>query len=105
MPRSFFKFLLWGADSLSDSGLRLGLIKLGLSPLLARPPAILAAMISTWLANKRQTFNVSKARSIPEVARYSIGALLTALLNDFIYSGPGYGTSAIFLCHCCVNSV
>ncbi len=70
MSVSFLKFLtVGGLGFLIDAGLTLGLIHLGLSPLLARPPAILAAMVFTWLANRQHTFQVEKERSWSEALR------------------------------------
>lgn len=88
MSASSFKFLVVGGlGFLIDSGLTLSLIKLGFSPLLARPPAILAAMVFTWLANRRHTFKVGKTRSLPEAARYTTVAVVSATLSYLIYSG------------------
>jgi len=87
MPARFFRFLLVGGIGfLIDSGVTLGLIALGLSPWLARPPAILLAMAFTWLANRHVTFAVGNKRSVSEAARYSAVALLAALANYLIYS-------------------
>lgn len=87
MSARFFRFLLVGGIGfIMDSGLTLGLIALGLSPLLARPPAILVAMIFTWLANRQVTFAVGNKKSVPEAVRYSTVALLAALINYLIYS-------------------
>jgi len=86
MSARFFRFLLVGGIGfLIDSGLTLGLIALGLSPLLARPPAILVAMAFTWLANRHVTFAVGNKKSVSEIARYSVVALLAAMANYLIY--------------------
>lgn len=87
MSTRVFRFLLVGSIGfLVDSGLTLGLIALGFSPLLARPPAILVAMVFTWLANRHVTFAVGNKRSVSEAARYSVVALLAAMANYLIYS-------------------
>ena len=87
MSVRFLGFLVVGGlGFLIDIGLTLGLIRLGLSPLLARPPSILAAMLFTWLANRHITFAVSHKKNVSEVVRYSGVALLAALLNYLIYS-------------------
>lgn len=87
MSARFFRFLLVGGIGfVIDSGLTLGLIALGLSPLRARPPAILVAMAFTWLANRHVTFAVGNKKSVSEAVRYSAVALLAALINYLIYS-------------------
>lgn len=87
MSNSVLKFLIVGGFGfLIDSSLTMGLIQLGLSPLIARPPAIFITMIFTWQANRQYTFNVAKARNLPEFLRYTTTALIAALLNYFIYS-------------------
>lgn len=84
----FFKFLIVGGlGFFIDAGLTLGLISVGLLPLLARPPAILAAMAFTWLANRKLTFRMQSAKSMAEALRYGTVALLVALLNYLIYYG------------------
>ena len=87
MPTRFLRFLLvGGVGFLIDSGLTIGLIALGLSPFTARPPAILIAMVFTWLANRHFTFAVSRRGCASEAFRYSAVALLGAIANYLIYS-------------------
>ena len=84
------RFLLFavvgGAGFVIDAGLTLALITAGVPPLLARPPAILAAMVFTWLANRTLTFRVSRERTMEEALRYSAVAVFVALVNYLIYS-------------------
>lgn len=85
---SFLKFLvIGGLGFVIDAGLTMGLIHAGLLPLIARPPAIIAAMVFTWLANRQHTFRVKKERSWAEAARYGTVAVVAACLNYLIYSG------------------
>jgi len=88
MSASFFKFLVVGGlGFLIDSGLTLGLIWAGISPLLARPPAIFAAMTFTWLANRQHTFSIGQKKNFSEVLRYASIAIIAAVANFLIYSG------------------
>jgi putative flippase GtrA len=82
----FSRFLVIGACGfLIDSGLTQILIGAGVSAFLARIPAIFAAMIFTWLANRKYTFRVERNRSIYEVIRYSGVATTGAVLNYLVY--------------------
>ncbi len=88
MSPRFLKFLVVGGlGFVVDAGITMGLIRLGISPLVARPPAILAAMVFTWLANRQVTFAVRHRKTLGEVIRYSGVAIVAALLNYVIYSG------------------
>jgi putative flippase GtrA len=88
MSESFIKFLVVGGlGFLIDAGLTLGLITIGISPLAARPPAIFAATLFTWLANRQHTFRVGRKSSLTEVVRYASVAGVAALANYLIYSG------------------
>lgn len=84
------RFLLFvavgGAGFVIDAGLTLALIAAGVPPLLARPPAILAAMAFTWLANRTLTFRVRREKSMMEAIRYGTVAVFVALVNYLIYS-------------------
>ena len=82
----FARFLLVGGlGFLVDVGLTQLLIMFEVVPVLARPPAIAAAMLVTWLANRHFTFAVRTKRSLHEVVRYVLVALATALVNYWIY--------------------
>jgi putative flippase GtrA len=89
MPNSavFVRFVIVGLIGfLVDSSGTLSLIALGMSPFLARPPAILAAMTATWLLNRQFTFQVKERRSASEAIRYAAVAIAAALLNYGAYS-------------------
>jgi putative flippase GtrA len=69
-----------------DAGGTWVLIFAGGSPFVARVPALIAAMITTWLLNRRLTFEVAHAKSGAELARYLVVASTSALLNYLLYS-------------------
>lgn len=82
----FLRFLIiGGAGFLVDAGLTMLLIKLAIDPLLARVPAIGAAIIFTWLANRSFTFQIRTRRSVPEAIRYVSVALSAAAVNYALY--------------------
>lgn len=83
----FRRFLIVGSlGFLVDSGLTHALILAGLSPLAARLPAMLVAMLVTWLANRRFTFETGQQRSTAELLRYALVAGAAFLLNYSLYS-------------------
>lgn len=65
--------------------LRLGM-SFGLSPLLARIPALALAMATTWLVNRAKTFHSSGKPVGVEAGQYAIVAIAAALLNYCIYA-------------------
>ncbi|MCD2451803.1 GtrA family protein [Methylicorpusculum oleiharenae] len=82
----FIRFILVGGIGFCiDAGLTYLLIHLTIKPWLARVPAILLAMIFTWLANRYFTYKVDKARTVSEAMNYSIVALMMAIINYLIY--------------------
>ncbi|MFM1990288.1 MAG: hypothetical protein RJA99_3245 [Pseudomonadota bacterium] len=85
---AFARFLLVGlAGFLVDSGVTLALIALGAGPWAARVPAIAAAMVFTWLANRRFAFRARTARTVSEAARYATVAAAMASFNYLAYLG------------------
>lgn len=81
------RFLLVGGGGFAiDMIATLLLIRAGVAPLYARPPAILLAMTFTWLANRAFTFQVAQQKTLAEALRYGAVALLGSLLNFLIYS-------------------
>jgi len=92
---SFLRFLLVGGlGFVVDAGLTLALIHIGWSAETARIPAIAAAMLLTWLANRLFTFRVAHKGSMGELARYVAVALAAACFNYAIYRlllGQGLG--------------
>ena len=82
----FVRFLLVGGSGfVIDVGLTYLLIRLGLAPWLARPPAIVCAAVFTWLANRQFTYQVTSQKSAHEATRYALVATLMATLNYAIY--------------------
>jgi putative flippase GtrA len=53
----------------------------------ARQPAIAAAALFTWLANRRATFAIRQRASVGELARYAAVASSAAVLNYGLYAG------------------
>jgi putative flippase GtrA len=86
MTRSFSRFLIVGAAGfIVDSGMTLAISYVGVSPILARAPAIAMAILTTWLMNRRFTFDVKTEKSVSEAARYVTVALSSAFLNFLLY--------------------
>jgi putative flippase GtrA len=70
-----------------DFGVLKGLIALGVSPYLARPVSMTAALVATWLLNRRLTFRTAAAPSWSEFARYAATAVMGMAINYVLYSG------------------
>ena len=82
----FFRFLVVGSlGFLIDAGLTSLLIRVDVSPFLARIPAIAFAMLFTWLVNRRFTFAVKEERSGREAIKYALVAFATAAFNYIVY--------------------
>jgi putative flippase GtrA len=85
---AFLRFVLVGGTGFAiDAGLTLGLILVGLSPVLARGPAILCAMAFTWSANRVFTYRARHRRSAAEAVRYATVAAVMAGFNYLLYLG------------------
>jgi putative flippase GtrA len=83
----FTRFLIIGGlGFIIDTGTTLGLISLGSSAFIARLPAILFAMIFTWLANRRFTFRLSTKATWRESIRYFTVAISMAGFNYLLFS-------------------
>jgi putative flippase GtrA len=83
----FVRFLfVGGIGFLVDAGGTWLLVYAGLSPLVARVPAIVAAVCITWLLNRTLTFKVKAPRSSAELARYFTVAASSAAMNYLLYS-------------------
>jgi len=78
--------LVGGAGFVIDVGLVYLLSRAGLSPIMARIPAISAAILFTWLLNRRLTFRVTERPSRNELFRYASVALTSGILNFGLYS-------------------
>lgn len=82
----FLRFLLVGGTGfIIDAGLTMVFMKCGAPPSLARIPAIGVAMLFTWTANRRLTYQVEAKANIREAVRYFSVAATMALLNYAIY--------------------
>lgn len=87
MTSKFVRFLfVGGIGFIVDAGGTLLLTQLGVSPILARVPSLLAAILVTWLFNRRLTFRVERPRSRAELMRYLTVAASSAGLNFLLYS-------------------
>lgn len=62
----------------------------GLSPFLARIPAIMTAMAFTWLVNRSRTFGKSSHSLAVEGFRYWMVGITSALVNYAVYSALMY---------------
>ena len=84
--KRFMRFLLVGGAGFAiDPGMTHALILSGLSPGVARVPAIGVAMLATWLANRHFTYQVATEKSPGEAFRYGVVAAVFALLNYLLY--------------------
>ena len=87
MSRQFLLFVCVGiAGFLVDAGTVFGLTALGVSPLVARLPALVLAIVTTWLLNRRITFDIEKPSTAAEFTRYFGVATVSAILNFAVYS-------------------
>ena len=85
--QQYLSFLVVGSIGfVVDAGSVLLLVHYGLSPFVARIPAIATAVGITWLLNRRLTFRVNIPKSHAEAMRYGSIALLSAALNFALYS-------------------
>lgn len=70
-----------------DLALSWGLSRgLGLSPFLARVPAVAVAMVVGWLANRRLTFHVEQPPDLAEFLRYAGASGAAVAINYAIYA-------------------
>lgn len=82
----FIRFLLIGGTGfLIDASITYALVLLNFAPWQARIPAILLAMIFTWLGNRKFTYEVQRAHSTAEALRYAMAAIFMALVNYLIF--------------------
>ena len=59
---------------------------LGLSPLLARVPAIATAMVFGWLCNRRFTFRIAGPPRLAEFLRYAAASGLAVAVNYLTFA-------------------
>jgi putative flippase GtrA len=91
-------FLLVGCLGFAiDAGLTVLLSRAGLSPYLARPPAALIAIASTWTLNRRFTFRPGGGARLAEFGRYLSVSAAGLALNYALYSAvlAGFGRLAV----------
>ncbi|TCV88133.1 GtrA family protein [Sulfurirhabdus autotrophica] len=85
--QQFFRFIAVGSIGFAvDAGIVFLLVYYGISPILARFPAIASAVAVTWLLNRQLTFRVNAPKSHAEAMRYVAVAFLSAGLNFALYS-------------------
>ncbi|MEZ5465047.1 MAG: GtrA family protein [Lysobacteraceae bacterium] len=87
--RQFILFCISGAVAfLIDSGITHLLVhRVGLEPFRARIPAILAAVLFTWLYNRHITFRQQRSRRrLAELGRYVVGNALGLIANYGAYA-------------------
>jgi putative flippase GtrA len=95
--RKFARFVVVGVIGFGvDAGLTVGLSKSGFSPIVARIPALICAIFSTWYLNRIFTFEVEARPSRAELARYFFVAIISAMLNFTLYSVFVYNMIAPF---------
>ncbi len=86
MTGQFIRFALVGLVAAGvDMGCTWLLIRAGLPPISARVPALAAAIVTSWLLNRRHTFRVGRAKSAGEFARFATIALTGAAINFALY--------------------
>ena len=79
-------FLLAGAAGFAiDAGLTAALVGFGVAPILARLPAILAALFVTWRLNRSIAFTPAADGPLAEFGRYLIVSAGGAGLNLLVY--------------------
>lgn len=97
MIDKFVRFVVVGVVGFGvDAGLTVGLSKFALSPIVARIPALICAIFSTWYLNRMFTFKVEELPNRKELARYFLVAITSAVLNFLVYSALVYNSIAPF---------
>ena len=87
MKLEFFRFVVVGClGFVVDSSIVFALSETGVSSVLARIPALVAAIFTTWILNRTLTFRVNTPKSREEVSRYIAVALSSAVLNFLLYT-------------------
>lgn len=85
--RHLIHFLIAGFSAFAvDAAMLHWLVALGLSPLTARPFAILIAMICGWLINRTWTFPMAGRPRLAEFARYAAVASISSLINYAVFA-------------------
>ena len=82
----FFRFLcVGGIGFIIDVAITYLLIALNVDQWIARIPAILFAMLFTWLANRHFTYEFKNKRTLKEALSYASVSLFVAIFNYVIY--------------------
>lgn len=85
--RHVVHFLIAGFSAFGvDAAMLQLLMQFGLGPLVARPFAILTAMVVGWLINRTWTFPMPGRPRLVEFARYAAVASISALINYGVYA-------------------
>ena len=109
LARQVPAFLVAGALGFCvDAGLTVALTAgLGVSPYVARPPAVIVATLVTFLINRAFTFRARTGHWPSEFARYCLVAASGQALNYAVYAGAlalarglGFGLSATLVGFC-----
>lgn len=87
MNSQFLRFVCVGVAGFAvDAGTVFALSKMDVPPIVSRIPALVAAILTTWILNRRITFGLRESAEVTEVARYFSVAITSAILNFIIYS-------------------
>jgi putative flippase GtrA len=87
LKSEFFRFVVVGClGFVLDAGVVFVLSEAGVSAVLARIPALAAAIFTTWILNRTLTFRVNAPKSRGEIVRYIAVALSSAALNFLLYA-------------------
>jgi len=99
LARQVPAFLVVGALGFCvDAGLTVLIASgLGVSPFFARPPAVIAATIATFLLNRAFTFRGGRGRWPSELLRYVMVAGSGQALNYAVYAGALMAIGALGL--------
>lgn len=96
MQRFVIFLVVGGGGFVVDAGITHLMLHWGYSPSISRIPAIPCAILFTWLANRRLTYQVESPKSRAELIRYTSAALVLSLFNylAFIWI-VGFGITPI----------
>jgi putative flippase GtrA len=82
----FFRFLcVGGSGFIVDVAITYILISFYAEPWIARIPAVLFAMLFTWLANRHFTYEIKKQHSFQEAMSYFSVSIFVSIINYCIF--------------------
>ena len=85
--RHLMHFLIAGFSAFAvDASILHVLVGFGLNPLVARPFAILVAMVCGWLINRTWTFPMPGRPRLAEFARYAAVASVSSVINYAVFA-------------------